>query len=338
VARAVERQRAGLRRYAMGVLMRALAERGALDPAVAIATRLAFDGVDAVVFPDYVAYLDRLLARIAAPGDAACARTVRALGGRYGILIERASAIEPFARLGACFEEMELPWLAVPVYRTISRRFEAEGATRVALPLARASIATGDVSLARSMATAAIADGDADRAGWEAVLAEADYREGRTAIAVKRTRGLLDAPNLGLLRGRILVEMARTLEKTGSIEDARLLAERIPDWLEAGDEEPASRDRVRMLEVGLLTAHALRRKDAWAPAATVYRALERSAGEGPLRSSARFWLGLARQENADGERAWGDDVEKTLGAPWARVASFEERSESLRDVYAEVLR
>lgn len=338
VARAVARQRAGLRRYAMGVLMRALAERGALDEAVAVATRLAFDGVDAVVFPDYAANLDRLLARIAGPGDEACGRTVSALGGRYGILIERASSVEPFARLGACFEAMELPWLAVPLYRTISRRFEEEGAARVALPLARASIATGDVSLARNMAAAAIADGDPERAAWEAVLAEADYREGRTSIAVKRTRGLLDASGLGLLRGRIVLEMARSLEKAGTIEDARLLAERIPDWLEQGDEEPASRDRVRFLEAGLLTAHALRRQDAWAPAATVYRALERSAGEGAIRSSARFWLGLARQENGEGERAWGDDVEKSLGAPWARVAEFEERFESLRDVYAGVLR
>lgn len=338
VAHVVQRQRAGLRRYAMGVLMRALAERGAFDEAVAVATKLAFDGVDGVVVPDYTANLDRLLARVLEPGEQACSRAVRALGGRYGILIERSSAIAPFARLGECFEEMELPWLAVPVYRTISRRFAAEGASAVALPLARASIATGDASLARNMAEAALAEASPDALAWQAILAEVDYREGRTAVAVKRTRALLDAPRLGLLRGRVVLGMARSLAKSGSVEDARLLAERIPDWLADGDGEPQNGDRVRLLEAGLLTAHALRGKGAWAPAFEVYGALERSAEAGPLRSSARFWLGLARKRNGDGGRAWGEEIEKSLGAPWAPVAAFEERYESLRDVYAGVLR
>ncbi|MFO0687184.1 MAG: hypothetical protein U0900_00570 [Myxococcota bacterium] len=338
VAVVVQKQRAGLRRYAMGVLMRALADRGAFDEAVAVATKLAFDGVDGVVVPDYGASLDRLLARVLEPDAEACGRAVRALGGRYGILIERSSEIGPFARLGECFEEMELPWLAVPVYRTISRRFGPPGAAAVALPLARASIATGDAPLARHMAEAALAESPADALAWQAVLAEADYREGRTALAVKRTRALLDAPRLGLQRSKVVLGMARSLAKSGSLEDARLLAERIPDWLAEGDGEPQDADRVRLLEAGLLTAHALRAKGASAPAFEVYRALERSAEAGPLRSSARYWLGLARQQDADGQRVWGDDVEKSLGPPWAAVARFEENYESLRDVYAGVLR
>ncbi|MBK7947295.1 MAG: hypothetical protein IPK00_00720 [Deltaproteobacteria bacterium] len=338
VAGAVQTQRAGLRRYAMGVLMRALAERGAFDEAVAVATRLAFDGVDGVVVPDYTANLDRLLARVLEPGEQTCGRAVRALGGRYGILIERSSEIAPFARLGECFEEMELPWLAVPVYRTISRRFAAEGASTIALPLARASVAMGDASLARNMAEAALAEATPDALSWQAILAEVDFREGRTTLAVKRTRALLDAPHLGPLRSRVVLGMARSLAKSGSIEDARLLAERIPDWLADGDGEPQDGDRVRLLEAGLLTAHALRTKAAFTPAFEVYRALERSAEAGPLRSSARFWLGLARQQDEAGQRAWGEDLEKSLGSPWAPVARFEERYESLRDVYAGVLR
>ena len=77
-----------------------------------------------------------------------------------------------------------------------------------------------------------------------------------------------------------------------------------------------------------MTAHALRRASVHDAAFVLYRAVDREAEAGPLRSSARFWLGLARQV---------EDVDRTLGAPWSRVAGFEERFESLRDVYAGVL-
>jgi predicted negative regulator of RcsB-dependent stress response len=338
VSQTIQRQRRGLRRYALGVLMEKLAERDAFDQAVAVATRLAFDGVDAVVVPDYAANLDRLLARLVEDGDESCPRAMRALGGRYGILIERSSSVAPFARLGRCFEELGLPWLAVPVYRTISRRFGAAGAASVALALARASVATGDVSLARHMAEAALVDAPPDAPQWEAILAESDFREGRTASAVKRTRSLADDPRVSMVRSSLMLQMARSLAQSASLEDARFLADRIPDWLAETEDEPPSAERIRLLEAGLLAAHVLRRQSDARPAFALYRAVARSAEPGPLRSSARFWLGLARQSNAEGERAWGNDAGRSLDAPWARVASFEARFESLRDVYAGVLR
>lgn len=337
LASAIRDQRQGLRRYALGVLMRDLAAREVFDGALAVATRLAFDGVDAMVVPGYTALLDTLLARLVTDGDAGCGRTVRALGGRYGILIERASSVAPFAQLGRCFERMELPWLAVPVYRTISRRFGTQGASDIALPLARASLAIGDGSLARHMADAALVDTTPESAAWQAILAEVDFKEGRTSFAMKRARSILDARDLELQRSSLALAMARAAARDASREDARFLAARLPGWLDEDAGDPPSTARVRLLEAGLLTAHALRRASMHEEAFAVYRSVDRHAESGPLRSSARFWLGIARQVDLAGNRAWGEDVDRTLGAPWAGVAGFEERFESLRDVYAGVL-
>ena len=337
LAAAIQGERQGLRRYALGVLLRELAKRDVEDQALAVATRLAFDGVDPVVVPDYTVLLDGLLARVVREGDAGCAKSVRALGGRYGILIERASSVAPFAQLGRCFEQMELPWLAVPVYRTISRRFGAQGASDIALALARASLAIGDHSLARHMADAALVEASPESAAWQAIVAESDFRQGRTAFASMRAKNVLDASSLDLQRSSLALAMARAAAKTPSLADARFLAARLPDWLAAEAGGSPSVARVRLLEAGLLTAHALRRAADYDEAFALYRAVDRHAEAGSLRSSARFWLGLARQVDESGQRAWGEDFDQTLGSPWARVAAFEERFESLRDAYAGVL-
>ncbi|MEZ4330216.1 MAG: hypothetical protein R3F35_00540 [Myxococcota bacterium] len=338
VAKVVDAQRDGLRRYALGVLLRELMERDAYDQAVAVATRLAFDGVDPVVVPDYDVLLERLLARALDRDAEACTRSVRALGGRYGILIERASAVAPFARLGQCFEEMELPWLALPVYRAISRRFGAVGAADVAVALARASLATGDVSLARNMAEAALQETSPETPLWQAIVAEADFLEGRPRQGASRARAVLDGAAIGRARSRLALALARSLATSGSLDDARFLAERLPVWLETSEDDPQNREHLRLLEAGLLTAHALRRGGDPLASFAVYRAVDRAGIVGPIRSSARFWLGLARQPDAAGHRAWGGDVDRDLVSPWSKLAGFEERFEPLRDVYAEVLR
>lgn len=336
---AIGRERDNLRRYAMAVLLRELAARERFDEAAAVATRLAYDGVDPVVMPDFGATLDRLLAAMVRDGQQSCGASVRALGGRYGILIERASSVAPFARLGLCFEQMELPWLAVPVYRSISRRFGAAGASVVALALARSSLATGDLSLPRHMAEAALSEPSLETPAWQAILAETDLREGRTAKGVARARAVLDSPAIGLERPQLALSLARSLAQTRSSADARFLAERLPAWLEdeLDDDDSPTLARMRLLEAGLAAAHVLRRAAEHADAFALYRAVDRAAEPGPLRSAARFWLGIARQTDATGKPAWGDDPAGELGSPWGRVADFEQRYESLRDVYAEVV-
>ena len=168
--RVLREQRRGVRRYALGVLLRELQQRDDYDGALAVATRLAYEGVDPIVTPGFEAMLDGLLREVTSTETAlACGDLVRALGGRYGILIERASHPEPFVELGLCFEEIELPWLAVKVYRTVTRRFGIRGAESVTLPLARSSLAIGESELARRVATAALEDPGPDEAAWRGV-------------------------------------------------------------------------------------------------------------------------------------------------------------------------
>lgn len=333
----VRDQRRGLRRYALGVLMAELEHRGDLDGALAVATRLAYEGIDPAITPRFGARVDALLARISAPdgSDEACSELVRGLGGRYGILIERASAPAPFARLGGCFERLELPWLAVNVYRAISRRFGAAGAQTIALPLARSSLAVGEVALARRVASAALEEPDEESDAWRAVLARADFVEERWDEAARGLRQVIDSPLLERQRGQLMRMLARTLYERNRLEDADLIAVRVESALAGGERPPA--DRLAMIEAALLTAHAYRNAGRIEAALPLYREVDRHAEAGALRSSARFWLGLAGEPDARGGPAWGENPELALGAPWGRFARFERSFEPLWRAYREAI-
>ncbi len=336
--KAVREQRRGVRRYALGILMGELALRGDLDGALAVATRLAYEGIDPVVTPRFGSELDELLRRASAKSveTGVCQDLVRALGGRYGILIERTSSIEPFARVGQCFEEMELPWLAATVYRTIARRFGARGAQAVALPLARSSLAIGEMTLARRVAAASLEQHEGDAVAWKAIIVEADFLEGRLDDALTGAREILDAPGIEAERARLLRMFARTLEERGAVEDARFVAERVPRWIPRTPRDSVA--RANMLEAAMLAAHVLRAADQGAEATALYRAVDEFAEPSALRSSARFWLGLAGVPDAQGRPAWGDDPNVELGAPWGRFAIFERHFGPLARAYSEALR
>jgi hypothetical protein len=331
--RAVRDQRRGVRRYALGVLMGELAHGGDLEGALSVATRLAYEGVDPVVTPNYRSELDVLLARATAGelDEETCHDVIRALGGRYGILIERASKIDPFVSVGECFERVELPWLATAVYRTVTRRFGALGAQSVALPLARSSLSSGEVALARRVAEASLSDPGPEEDFWRAVLAEADFIESRFEEAAKGLRVVLDSPRLAPHRGKLARLLALTIEPPDRSRDAAFLAQRLPSWLEDSGLAPGA--RAAMVEAALLAAHA-QRQAGWERAARdLYRVVDRHAAAGPLRSSARFWLGLAGGTKSTGESVWGANPEVELGSPWGRLAQFERRFEPLSKSY-----
>ena len=337
--RALREQRHGVRRYALGVLMKELSYRGDLDGALAVATRLAYEGVDPVVTPGYGKKLDELLDRVARASEESggCHQLVRALGGRYGILIERASKPTSFARVGACFEEMELPWLAARLYRTIARRFGALGAQTIALPLARSSLAIGEVTLARRVASAALEEEGGPPSdevdSWKAIIAEADFVDGRMAEAATGLLSILDSPRLSMERGKLVRLLALTLEAEKRVEVANYIRERVPKWLDSTELEPAA--RASMIEAAMLGAHALRRSDQLAQAFVLYRTVERHAAQdSALWASARFWLGYSGQLDSAGEMAWGQDPKSTLGSPWGRLAQFEQQYVPLRDTYS----
>jgi hypothetical protein len=320
-----------LRRYALDVLMSELAEREEVEDALIVATRLAYEGTDPVVTPGFGSRLDDLLDRLTAGEGADCERILNVLGGRYGILIERTSGVGPFVQLGECFEQIELPWLAAPVYRAISRHFGAVGAERVALPLARAAASIGELALARRMAEASLAEPGPDEIAWRAVLAEVDFRQSRIAAAVAGLQAVLDAPELALERGRLARLLSLSFDEHDDPEAVSFLAERLPRWLEQAPSAPVA--RASMLEATLQTAHVLRREGWLERARRLYRVIDRHAGDGTLRSSARFWLGVEEEDQAIRGAVWGEDPTKTLASPWGRLARFEQRFESLAAAY-----
>lgn len=320
-----------LRRYALDVLMSELAEREEVDEALIVATRLAYEGTDPVVTPAFGSRLDALLERLTAGERADCDRILDVLGGRYGILMERASRVGPFVHVGECFEQIELPWLAAPVYREVSRHFGAVGAERVALPLARAAASIGELALARRMAEASLAEPGPDEIAWRAVLAEVDFRESRVAAAAAGLQAVLDAPELAFERGRLARLLALTLAEHDDPEAVSFLAERLPRWLEQASLGPVA--RASMLEATLQTAHVLRREGWLERARRLYRLIDRHAEDGTLRSSARFWLGLEEEDEAIRGAVWGENPTETLGSPWGRLARFEQRFESLAAAY-----
>lgn len=333
--KALRDQRHGVRRYALGVLMRELEGRGDHDGALAVATRLAYEGIDAVVTPHFQRDLDQLLTTLSAErsqgGD--CHSVVRALGGRYGILIERASEPEAFAQVGECFEEMELPWLAATLYRSIARRFGTAGAERIALPLARASLAIGEVTLARRVASAALEEPDDEAVAWRTILAEADFLDERFDAAATGLKTVLAEGAPARDRGRLVRLLALTLESSGRQQDVKFVGEHVPGWLDEGTAAPGA--RAALIESAMLAAHAHRQAGRAAEARALYRAVDRHAEPGALRSSARFWLGLEGQTRADGRSAWDEDPNLALGAPWGRYALFERHLDPLWEAYGE---
>lgn len=343
--RVVREHRRGVRRYALGVLMRELDQRGDLDGALAVATRLAYEGVDPVVTPRFEADLARILGHVTESfTQVSCGEIIRMLGGRYGILIERSERPDPFEKVGLCFEELELPWLAVGVYRTITRRFGTQGTSGITLPLARSSLATGETALARRVAEAALEEPDEDEQAWRAVLAEANFVEGRFEEASTSMRKILDAPNIGAARGKLARMLALSLSRPESsaasitAPDPTLgfLARRLPDWLAA--KEVAPRARENLIEAAILTAHAHRRAGRPNGAAKLYQLVNRYAEPGAMRSSARFWIGLQQAGSAAEDSVWGEDPNVELGSPWARVALLERALWPLIDSYGAVIR
>lgn len=330
--RALRRQRHGVRHYALSVLMAELESQGDLEGALAVGTRLAYAGADPIITPHFPADLDRVLKQATeADSHFDCESVVRALGGRYGILIERSEQTEPFKRLGLCFEELELPWLAAKVYRSMTRRFGTRGAATIALPLARSSLAIGEMTLARRMGTAALKESGPDDAVWRAILAEADFREGRMQEAATGLRSVLESETLGFERAKLVRFFALALSQAMNEEDLDFLSESLPRWLAEDNARPGA--RADLIESALLAGHAQRSLGHEAASMALYRLVDREAPPGALRSSARFWLGRAQLGETAVAAAWGEDPSLSLGAPWDGLANFERAYSPLGRAY-----
>ena len=166
---------------------------------------------------------------------------------------------------------------------------------------------------------------------WKAIVAEADFIDGRKRPAAQGLKEVLDAPEMQAHRGKLIQMLARLIEPGSSLENARFIADRVPGWL--AETDAASGAHVAMLEAAMLAAHEFRHAGRNDDASALYRTIDGHAEAGAMRSSARFWLGLAGESDARGEDAWGAEPEITLGSPWARYALFEENFGSLGSSY-----
>jgi len=333
LADAVRAPHRGARRYALGVLLHELVAAGDLEAAVAVATRLAWEGEGVALAPRFPEDLTRLLRSLAAglsEGDpaaapeAACRRLVRRLGGRYGILIQRASEAGAFLALARCYEGLGLPTLALSVYRDAVRAFGGAVADAVALPRARASLAAGDTAAARVAAEVALRDAAAvgpELGDWELLLAAAELREGRPGPAAERLRRLARGPRTPSDPVGLALWLARSLRASGDATAAdRALLERTLETLPS-----ALRDR-RPLETGeaaLVAGDLARTAGERLRARRLYERAARSLPEGPLRAEAWYRAGSVSDDRAAALEAFRRAAEGSDTGLWGRLARLE---------------
>ncbi len=216
-----------------------------------------------------------------------CADYVAAIGWRRKLLIRRASDLTPFAELGNCYAMLGLEQVAIDVYREVARRFGAEGAARVALALARASLSRGEIDSARRAAIAHVnRPGDeADR--WRLLHAEIEMFEGRYGTAAETLRALVEKDLPEGERARAIVLLARAASHLGRLSELRfVIGEAVLRLSE--DERRVRGDWVG--EAALLAADGHRTAGNVGAARDLYAIAIESLPAGERRDQASYWL------------------------------------------------
>ncbi|MFT5444136.1 MAG: hypothetical protein ACI8W3_003188 [Myxococcota bacterium] len=327
--RATSSSNRGVRVYALSVLVHQLLLQDRIDEGVAAITRLAYEGPDPALAATFDDDLERLLlATIEGTGtEEGCARIIRRLGGRTEILLGYAPAPAPFLALGECLEKIELHDLAIAVYRSLTRTFGTAAAKRVALPLARASLASGDVSLARAAAEVNILNRGDDAANWRFVQAQAEAEMGHA----NRARELL----------RVLLRTDELLDQSLALADAfsKILDRKVKEDIELLDlvvaavpEDQRAKSPFRYGAVAMRSAEALRLMGQGDRARVQYRVASEFLPAGSMRDEASYWTNgqelLARKE-PEGRGAG----EKSPQSIWARLHQYDSNAKSLGKKY-----
>jgi tetratricopeptide (TPR) repeat protein len=199
--------------------------------------------------------------------------------------MEIADAPEPFLRLAGCFEEIGLPHEAVRLYRKIPRVFGPAAAGRVALPLARASLAAGDVVSTRSRALANASYPGAEPE-WDLLLAESSLASGEAALAQGVLARLVRADAAAGREPRTLALLARAaLASEPSAATLGLL-----DAALEGIRPAPGRPAHDLGEALLLTATLHRRVGSAERALALYRRSLELLPAGFRRAEAAYWL------------------------------------------------
>jgi len=304
----------GVVRYAQVVLARRLIERGEHERGIRLLVGVQQDRLSAATSAMASAELPGAIARVAAKSG--CRERVEVLGARQQLLQELVRVPAPFLQLGACYEELGLPEVAIGVYRGAGAQLGEESLPAFALALARANLGAGRITSARLAALRESLKPGADP-DWHRILAEARLRSGEpeTAAAglLARAQGpeALGATELALL-ARAALQLPDAPELRGLLHTQLLRLSRATG---AGPREELG-------HAALFAARRWRIAGGLPQAQELYALAYHDLPEGPLRAQAGYWAGrLAVRPEAAREQLAATAA--LAESPWTRLAAQE---------------
>jgi tetratricopeptide (TPR) repeat protein len=251
---------------------------------------------------------------------------IRRVGGRYGILANRASEPEPLLRIGTCYEELGLPVIALGVYRALARSFPDQVARKVALPLARSALAARDVGLVRTTAAGHVRRSEQNLPHWLLLLAEAEIQDGKVQRAADLLRPLVEQRGPKGAELRAVVAFAKAISQlTLSSRDV----DRLIKGFDAVKVPTARREHGRYGEALMILAELERRRGRELEARARYLVAQKILPAGGMRAEASYWIAALDRDLASASSRFELAASEEAGM-WQRLAHFEAGMSSLR--------
>jgi hypothetical protein len=315
-------------RYALGVLAHEQRDLGQLNDALSSLTRLAYEARSSWIAPylsdDIDAVLEAVVSRSKEASD--CMDFIRIVGGRYGILANRARELGPLLRIGACYEELGLPVIALGVYRALARSFPDQVARDVALPLARSALAARDVGLVRITAASHVRRSKKNVPYWLLLLAEAEIQDGKVQRATNLLRPLVEKLGPKGAELRTVVAFAQAISQLPlSNKDV----ERLIKAFDALQVPTIPREHGRYGEALMIIAGLELKRGRTTQARARYLVAQELLPAGGMRAEASYWIAALDRDLVSASSRFELAASEEAGM-WQRLARFEVEMVSLR--------
>ncbi len=324
-----EAQHPALSQYARGVLAHEWTEAGKLDAALALLMRLVGEGVSASLTPNLISDIDRtstLAARLAESSEG-CLPLLQRLGGARAALMRRATVLDAFFAVGACYLESGLPEASAAYYREIVRDRGSEVAAKVALPLARAAFALGDLRLAGASARAQVKRSDAETPAWKLLLAQVELAQGRMKPAIELVLPLVESAALGEEHVLAVATLARAAARLPRGEQYKELLRRELEAVPAAERWRWSED---FGEAAVVAADFYRLAGKLETALTLYGAALELFPDGYFRAEAAYWSGDLMNSESEVRWSWEQAAVVKNGHLFGRLADTQLRVMEVR--------
>ncbi len=311
-----EARHPGVAGYARVVLARRLLARPDVKRALPLLVRASYDVTAQSLLEESRSHLMRAvdLAVSRSREAGGCSWLLQVLDAHRTLLVNLAREPESFLELGRCYEEVGLPLAALEVYRGMSRRFGATVAVALALPIARAPLASGRTAAARAAAEARVLQKQKAAPAWRLLLARVRIEEKRFEDALALLTGLVREAPPGAAGAEELRLLARVARATRPDAGLRQL---LRQALLGRPQPPPEGDAVRLAEAALLAADLHRHAGETRAAADLYALALDERAPGAVRAEAAWWLGRLDP----GRRAQALAVASDTGRePFARLA------------------